>query len=199
MKLREMISCVRSSSSATPMTDNRVDALTISAAVLTQAGRHWRSACGSTDEKVWAKLRPMALAASVWPGEWPAARRARSRRRATSRTPPAPARRPRRVPGPGRWPPTRIAGQHQDQHRRAAHDVDVGPQRQARGPAAIGQRQAGQHAQDGARGDGQQRDRHRDRQAVQDDLAGGLVQERSATWDSPGQRQAALDQAARRR
>ena len=37
-------------SSATPMTDNRVDALTISAAVLTQAGRHWRSACG-TDER----------------------------------------------------------------------------------------------------------------------------------------------------
>lgn len=66
MKLREMISCVRSSSSATPMTDSKVDALTISAAVLTQAGRHWRSACGhSTDEKVWAKLRPMALAASV--------------------------------------------------------------------------------------------------------------------------------------
>ena len=50
MKLREMISCVRSSSSATPMTDSRVDALTISAAVLTQAGRHWRSACG-TDER----------------------------------------------------------------------------------------------------------------------------------------------------
>lgn len=48
MKVRAMICCVLSSSSATPITESKVEALTISVDELTQVGRICRNAWGSS-------------------------------------------------------------------------------------------------------------------------------------------------------
>ena len=128
-----MTSWVFSSSSPTPITESSVEALTISVAVLTQIGMTWRSACGSSTRNSSFQLpRPRLRADSIWAtGTACSAPRRISPRCAPQKTESA------KMPAWARAEPQAEDGEDvegredQHQHRRPAHEVDIGAQEQA--------------------------------------------------------------------
>ena len=151
MNVLDITSWDARSRSPTPMMDRSVEAFTISAAVLTQVGRICRIAWGNnTLVKVWENVRPMALAASIWP-------LGIACRAPRTISPTCTAEHRQCQHACLKWaeldtrgPQDVVAREHENQHRRAPNEVRVAAQQGTQWASAIRETQADRDTQKAA-------------------------------------------------